>query len=79
MRMALLTGGATFLFAFAAHPYSLYAPIHRQNALCATVGLTYSHISVTLPAAPLCCPEVANCTQYLSTSKIDLPRPRRGT
>lgn len=79
MRTALLTGGAALLFAFAAHASSLYAPIHRQNALCATFGPAYSHVSVVLPAQPLCCPEIASCTQYLSTSKIELTRPARGT
>lgn len=74
MKTALLTGTAIMLMAFAAQASDLYAPIHRQNARCGASGATLSHVSVTMASVPMCCPDPASCTQYLSTTKIELPR-----
>ncbi len=73
MRILLLAGTALMLSALTAQASDLYAPINRQNARCGNVGPILSHIAVTLPAQPLCCPDAGKCTQYLSTTKIKLP------
>ncbi len=74
MRIALLTGAAVMLLGFSAQASDLYAPIHRQNARCGEAGATLSRISATRPIQPMCCPDPSKCTQYLSTTKIELPR-----
>lgn len=61
------------LLAFSAQAADLYAPVHRQNARCGDLAPTVSHVSATMAAQPMCCPDPAKCTQYLSTAKIALP------
>lgn len=74
MRAALFTGAASMLLTFAAHASVLYAPIHRENAPCGSSSATLSQVSATSARVLMCCPDPAGCTQYLSTTKIELPR-----
>lgn len=80
MRIVLMTGAATVLLAFAAQASDLYAPIQRENARCgAAAGAALFHIAAGLPSQSPCCPDLAKCTQYLSTTRIQLPHVKQRT
>ena len=78
MKTVLLAAIASLFLAFAAHAASLPVQVDTDGATCTKSGVA-SRVAFGLPDGPECCSQQLRCTQFLSTTTIELARTQHRT